>query len=427
MTAEPIDIQAAAESKKRLGRDGMGYVWEVDEHGVCLRVDYLSGRGDELHGEIAVTLRGKHLHLARFNLSSSASRSTLEKALVAQTEGLEIPWKRLVEQFCVAVLRKEREGEPTRYAARSERRRLVYLVDNLVIKGKTNMLFAPGGSGKGYLCVGVCCAVASHRAIADLSVMEAKPFYFDWEDDFETFEDRLNIVARGFDVDVPCIPYRRMRGLLSDRINEMARAISDEGSDFVIVDSFSAAGGTVSERTSWDTVAHRFFDAIDMIPGVTWLIIDHVTGEKLKDPSGKAFGSIQKMNRVRNAWEMRSEQEPGSPTAHLRLFDGKWNHTGRRKPFGICMEFAGDGVTFKGEDPTTNGDLSLADKMALELDRGPLSTGVLATALKVGSNSIRAEISRNPDRFTRDRRGFVLLKREDESDVVGDPAEPLPW
>jgi hypothetical protein len=428
VTAEPIAIADAEERRRVFRRDGMGYVWDVPtEQQLQFRADYFSGRAEEIHAEIAVTRMGKHLHLARFNLSSTTSRKTLEKSLVAQTTGLDINWGDLVEGFCVGVLRMERRGEQTRYTQPAERRQLVYLVDHLVLQNKTNMLFAPGGSGKGYLSVAVCCGVAARRGFADLNVMGGVPFYFDWEDDFDTFQDRLNAVANGLGVEVPRIAHRRMRGLAADRINEMARALSDEGANFAVIDSFSAAGGTVSERTGWDTIAHRLFDAIDQVPNMTWFLIDHVTGDKLKDPSGKAYGSIQKMNRVRNAWELRSEQEPGSSIVHMRLFHGKWNHTGRKKPIGIRMEFSGETVSFCAEDPVQSDQetgANLADRMALELSRGPLSTGVLANALGAKESSIRAEMTRNQERFARDLKGFVMLRPSIDDD---EPPEPLPW
>jgi hypothetical protein len=255
--------------------------------------------------------------------------------------------------------------------------------------------------------------------------MEAAPFYFDWEDDFATFEDRLNGVARGFGVAVPRIPYRRMRGLAAERINEMARALSEAGSNFGVLDSFSAAGGTTSDRTSWDAVAHRLFDALDQVPNMTWLIVDHVAGDKLNDPAGKAFGSIQKMNRARNAWEMRSDQEAGSSTVNMRLFDAKWNHTGKRKPIGLRMEFSGQGgVTFISQDPIDPGQsnlISLSLKMSVQLAAEPMTTSALAKALKTSEGTIRAEVSRNGDRFRRDERGLIHLVREDS------PDGPLPW
>lgn len=418
-TAEPTPITAG---RRPFRRNGMGWLWEVTEHDVELRVDYISTRSDEMHGEILVTRSSRHLHMARFNLSSTSSRGTLVRQLEGQTLKLGIPWAQIIEQFCVGVLTREREGEATRYTADAPQRRLQYLVDQLVIRGKSNMLFAPGGSGKGYLCVGLCCAVAAHVGIGGLSVMEARPFYFDWEDDFETFEDRLNLVARGLGVEVPAIPYRRMRGLAADRINEMARAMGDAGSTFGIIDSFSAAGGTVSDRASWDTIAHRMFDALDQVPNMTWLLVDHVVGDKVNDPAGKAFGSIQKMNRVRNAWEMRSEQEAGSSTVNMKLFDAKWNHTGKRKPMGIRMEFNAAAVTFTSQDPMTDESVgaSTVTKMGVQLAAGPLLTADLARLLKVSEASIRAEVSRNGHRFKRDEDGLIRLVRTDQS-------EDMPW
>jgi hypothetical protein len=416
VTAEPISITTA---RKLFRRDGMGWLWEIPDRNVVLRADYLGVRSDELHGEVRVTLGGRHLHLARFNLSSTSSRGTLAKALAAQTNDPAIRWDRIVEQFSVGVLEAERQGESTRYTSTAAKRRLQYLIDRMVIRGKTNMLFAPGGSGKGFLTVGLCAGVACNRGLGDLQVLAdgATPFYFDWEDDFETFEDRLNTVARGMEVEVPRIAYKRMRGLVPDRINEMARAISDAGADFGIIDSFSAAGGTVSDRGSWDTIAHRLFDALDQVPGMTWLIIDHVAGDKLHDPSGKAFGSIQKMNRVRNAWEMRSDQEPGGARVHMKLFDAKWNHTGKRTAFALAMTFVDDKVTFESaemEEQIGANSASVDIRMATQLAARPMRTDELARAIKAAESSIRSAVSRNPDRFRRDdATGMIYLAGAD--------------
>lgn len=417
MVAEPIEIGTA---RKPFRRDGMGWLWDVPNTAVRFRVDYLGVRADELYGEIRVTLDDHHLHLARFNLSSTHSRETLVRALSRTTQT--INWARYVEQFCVGVLERERAGSATQYTSEAPKRRLQYLVDKLIIRNKTNMLFAPGGSGKGFLTVGLCCAVSTRRGLADLCAMEATPFYFDWEDDFETFEDRMNTVARGMNVNVPHVAYRRMRGLAADHINEMARAMSEANATFGVIDSFSAAGGT-TDRTSWDTVAHRLFDALDQIPDTTWLIIDHVSGENLKDPSGKAFGSIQKMNRVRNAWEVRSDQEAGDNLVHMKFFDAKWNHTGKRTAFAIDMEFSAESVVFTGaelERPASRIATSNATRMGIQLAVRPMYTDELAKAIKVSEGTIRVELSRNARRFRRDADGLIHLVREDAE-------ESIPW
>lgn len=419
-------------------REGMGYTWSVSEHEIQMRADYITARADEVNVELTVTRRGRHLYLARFNTTSATSRGTLVRALDKATDGMRIPWERLVEQFSVAVLRLERQGEQTQYTAKAPRRPVRYLVDSLIIEGKTNSIFGPGGSGKGYLCVGLCCALASRVALGDLSVMEARPVYLDWEDDFETFQERLNRVALGFGVDVPRIPYRRMRGTVPDRINEVARILSDEGATCVFIDSFSAAGGTKSERQGWDEIAHRFFDACNLIPDMTWLLIDHVASDNLKDPVGKAYGSIQKMNRLRNAWELRSDQEPGADIVHIKLFDAKWNHVGRRKPLGVQMHFRHDGgVEFMSEDPVARANkpmVSVATKMGIQLAAKPMDTPELARVLKTSESTIRSVLHRESARFERDEDGLIHIRRETMQEQAGEDesgpsgsGEDLPW
>jgi hypothetical protein len=405
----------------RVHKVGMGYAWSIPDSAIELHADYLVSTREELHAEVRATWRGKHLHMARFNLSTSGSRKTLATVLASQTLGIGLDWATMIEQFCVTILLLERQGEPVRYAGPAERRPIRYLIDHLVVANKSNLLFAPGGSGKGMLSVGLCCASAAKIGLGGLDVRESRPFYFDWEDDFATFEDRLNLVAGGMGIAAPRVPYRRMRGLVKDHINDMARVLDDAGATFAVIDSFSAAGGTVTEHTGWDSIAHRMFDALDQVPDMTWLIIDHVAGDTVRNPSGKAFGSIQKMNRARNAWEMRSDQEPGSSTVHMKLFHAKWNHTGRHKPLGIRMVFGPEGVQFVAEDPIRPDGVAvtMADKMALVLDAGPLSTLLLARACDAPESTIRGELKRFPERFNRRENGLI--------DLVRATPEDLPW
>lgn len=313
MVAEPIPINA---TRRPFRREGLGYVWEIADRGVELRADYITYRNSDLYAQVAITINDRPLHTANYNLSMALSRKSMREELERRTRNLELRWSDIIEQFCLGVIGAERQGQPTQYTSATSKRLTSYIVDYLIIKNKANLLFAPGGSGKGMLCVGLCCAVASKRGLGSLTTQPALPFYFDWEDDFETFNDRLNAVARGMGVEVPSLPYRRMRGLVSDRINEMARAIAEAGATFGVIDSFSAAGGTVSDRgASWDAIAHRLFDALDMVPDVTWLIIDHVTGDKLDAPAGKAYGCYSADTEVltRRGWVTHAELRIGEP------------------------------------------------------------------------------------------------------------------
>jgi len=252
--------------------------------------------------------------------------------------------------------------------------------------------------------------------VAGLSVMPMRPIYFDWEDDFQTFQQRANVIANGLGIDPPDIPYVKMRGTLPDKINTMARYIQEEGANISFIDSFSVAAGSGG---AWDVLAHRAFDAMEMVKGMTWFIVDHVSAAAINDtePGSKAFGSIQKMNRVRNAWQMRAEQDEGSPTSHMTFFDAKWNHTGLRKKFGIRMEFAPTAVTFTAEEPVMARQVESADgvaeRMVRELSSGDrLSTGVLALSLGVEPAAVTQALDLSGERFVKDHLGFISLAND---------------
>ena len=68
----------------------------------------------EVSAEILIENRApgmnRHVHQARLNLTSTSARKTLANHLHGRNETL--PWIDLLEQACVLVLRKHREGTP---------------------------------------------------------------------------------------------------------------------------------------------------------------------------------------------------------------------------------------------------------------------------------------------------------------------------
>jgi hypothetical protein len=120
---------------------------------------------------------------------------------------------------------------------------------------------------------------------------------------------------------------------------------------------------------------------------------------------------------------MRSDQEAGSTTVHMKLFDAKWNHTGKLKPFGMRMDFDGDAVSFESEDPSSTGgslEISIATRMGVQLAVGPMDEKRLAGLLHCAEGTIRTALRRNPHRFRRQEDGLIALVREDAP-------EDLPW
>lgn len=417
-------------------RDGMGYVWDVAEFGVSLRVDYLTLRAGEVLGEVEVlTASGRHLHQARHSLSSTTSRLALVRALEGRARS--VPWDRLIEGFCAAVIRKEREGQPMVYVGQAPVQRTRYVVDELVIEGKPNLLYGPGASGKGYLCVRLAVGMLAGRGLGRLTTQRATPLYLDWEDDAETMNARVQRVCRGLEIEPVALAYKRMRGLLPDRVNEIAREVARARATVGFVDSVSACSGSPGRGETWDYVAHRTFDALDLIPSgvpgvpMTWVLVGHVTGEAASrrgDVAGRIFGSIQMMNRARNGWELRSDQAPGSETVRAVLYHGKWNHTGYRRPIGLTFTFGEDRIVI---DEATAARLpsarpTLADRLADHLaEHGRASVRALSLGLREPENKLRAVLARERERFVQEG-GFWSL-REAEMEAADPTPEGLPW
>jgi hypothetical protein len=227
-----------------------------------------------------------------------------------------------------------------------------------------------------------------------------------------------------------------MRGPLAEQVNTVAREVARHEATFCVVDSVSVATGTTAQGQGWDTIAHRLFDAIETVPSgvegrpLTWALVGHVTGQSATtegEVAGKMFGSIQAMNRARNAWELRSRQEPGSTNVAGTLFNAKWNHTGNRLPIALEMAFdpKGDAVTFSLERAAAPDDARLVEKLDWQLRYlGTSTVDVLATIVHAKGGSIRTTLNRHKDRFFQPTPGVWAVRPDPDS---SDDEEPLPW
>jgi hypothetical protein len=434
--SDPINIKDRVVS--RIAEDGLGFIWDTGMAGITFRADRITPYfGNGLQAEVRVTVNDRHVHMNNYVLSDQKHRENLIAALMKNSVFKN--WKLVgnewlqdtVEQFCSGILIKYRSKIRQYHTRPAPKRPTQYLLDKLILKGRRpNLLFAPGGSGKSYFVLAVCIALMTKRSVGQLSTLDGiVPAYFDWEDEFDIFNDRANTVARGMGLEVPEIPYFEMSGNITDQIHEIAKIMRDNGANLGIIDSMSAAAGATGPGSDWTAVASRVFDALQLVPDVTWLIIGHVTKSDVKDkePSGSMFGSIQQMNRASNAWEVRSEQEPDSNVVHMKFYDAKWNQTGKRGTVGMQMEFDGDAVIFSTESPDTIPS-NVADRMTVELMNGRrLSPKDLARKLGVQEGSIRTAASRFKERFDRDDNNMLVLNRDwSHDDEPAAPSQPLP-
>lgn len=407
------------EPPKPFKKEGLGYVFEpVDEQGhgrgVRLRADYLKRRGEEVSVELTVesTLPGvaSLLHQAKFNLSSMTSARELAKHL-AEIAGV-VPWRPVLLEFSASILAAERRGQPFLKVGRlSGKAKQTYLIEPLLVERKFNVLYGPGGVGKGNVAVWTAVVVqAGLGEVCGMRVQPANVLYLDWEDDELTLNGRVQAIAAGLGIEPPEIHYRACRGDLRGQVEQIARYVVAQEIGYVIVDSVEMACGAGDGET-YQNRALALFEALRSCGDFTTLLIDHVSEEgRQNDKPGivKPYGSIFKVNEVRWGWEMRKDQPSGSYQLHAGLYHAKANNGPPMPPVGLLIDFTDDEcVSVSREDVRDNESLSqrvgIQDRMARVLERenralsiselvGLLGEGAKEDSVRKAANRYRAKL-----------------------------------
>lgn len=400
-------------------RSGLGYVAGWDQGGVEVRIDHLRRRSGELGGELSVAAaavpwdRGQ-LHRAAFNVSSTTARDRLAKTLAersrgATTEkGVGLPWDMMLEQFCSAVLSAEQEGSPiVRIGNLPPRPAEGYLVDPILVDGRTTILYAAGGTGKSYLAVLLAVAVASGKHILGWGVQRTKVLYLDWETDSFDLDDRVKRVATGLGIAAPEILYRSCASPLEDMAEQVSGIVSTEGIGLVIVDSVGMASGSRHDGPAEDS-AIRLFGAFRHL-NTTVLAIDHVTGEDVKSDKAvyKPYGSIYKVNLARSVWELKGTPNDFGTESHLALYHRKVNRGRLLSPIGLVVKHTETAVEFATEEINDAGLVTgMSNTVRVERvlrggaasvrdlsDETGLSEAVVRVTLNRGANQLFAKLS----------------------------------
>lgn len=330
---------------------GLGWEYEPKPGGVIFVADRLRRTSGELHGQVTVSgsMPGmpRHLFKGSQNLSGKSARKELARylgdAAGDQTGGLD--WLRAVEMFCVQVLNAEdNKSTLLRLGRRPRPQHSPDVVGKLVQSGRITNLFGPGGAGKGWLSIAIAVSVQLGRPFLDLGTQQRNVLYLDWEDDAETFEERIRVYCGGLGIEPVELLWMKPAGPLARAIHEIVGVIQANDIGLVIVDSAGHAGGPPGERGGWEDTALELFSAIKLFgPGVSTLIVDHVSSEGLgKQLAGKAHGAYRKILDSRVAWEVRKAQEHDADSYSLGLYHSKFNHTRQYSPIGVRLDFEND-------------------------------------------------------------------------------------
>lgn len=338
---------AVAETRGRapeIVKDGLGWRISPPDAPVTIGFSRIVERSSELTAEIHVQTAGRepaHVLRRRVNLLGSRTPADLAKDLDLATDSAGWPWRKIIESAFASVVEAHREGESEillggkRVAPPAPG----HLIDGLLLQNTANTWFGPGGTGKSTAAVAACVAHALGREFADRPVEKGVPLYLDWEDESEAFERMLWDVSRGYGLEESARVYwRRMRAPLKDDIAYVSALIDRIGATLVVIDSATRAMGSAGEHGTYESTAVSFAEAIRAIGKVTILIIDHVDGASVKEGAvaKKSYGSIHKMNFVRNAWSLTPDEEASGQT--VGWTHAKVNYVAKYPAFGIRYE-----------------------------------------------------------------------------------------
>jgi hypothetical protein len=363
------------------------------------------------------------------NLSSLSDRGSVTRHLerVGGRDG--VRWPEVMEEFCIAVLRAERESGGIKLVGRLPvTERPPSPLAPILMAGFPNVIFAAGGTGKSTLCGGIAVSVQTGKEIIlDWKPSQGNVYVLDWEANDTTWDDLIQQIARGAEIDQrPEIAYQFMTQPLSDVVDEVAEDVQANHISLLIIDSVGMAAGGSQDGSDANDSTLRLHAALRQI-GVTSLCIDHLAGADLdrETASAKAYGSVYKTNLAKSVWELRREKEPVGNKHELLLIDNKRNYRGKLPPMELAITYGwvGDGsrimppsIKFESgwvEAYELTKLLPLREQMKRLLLRETgqeMADKDIATKLEIKDNAVRSTLSRNPDMFIRPGDGLIRLK-----------------
>ena len=400
----------------QFAKEGMGYHCWDDEVQTHFRLTHIKRSRGEINGELSITTniegvktRDGVMHVARFNVLSSSTRSSLAKMLEKRTPNHpEMDWFDGLEWLCQHVILSESRGETidevgTRPASPVTDR---WLVEPLVLKGRPSMIFGPGGAGKSLVALTCGLSVACHREIIPgmAPAVTGPVLYLDWETTADVINDRIQAVAKGHGFRPQGMFYRRCVRPLADDAEELSAIVALKGIVLVIVDSAAYAMGHQGEYGDANEAVLRLHEALRLI-GTSSLIVDHVNKTEARTKGGTAqpYGSAYKTNAARISWELRKAPSVEGEL-RINLFHAKSNDTRQLEPIGLNLDWDEGTIIFRKADVLEEEYDDRLDKMDtrdiisdLLADGAKRTPSVIARELNLKDGTVRGVLKRMKD------------------------------
>lgn len=385
--------------------DSFIFSWPIEDYRV--RFDRLREERGTLYSEIAVqtyeilptTGRRGHIHRAGFNVSSTQARSGLTKHLNSKINTIE--WGELLERCCAYVLEGYRRGLPVvKSKDITSPGTPQFLVERLLPRNETTIIYAEGGSGKSWLGIALALCVTGGQSLpwGLRPLGPTNVLYLDWETHAGEFRRRLDWLCKGFNPPLAHpdgIFYRQCDRSLPDDISSIREIVAEHKIGLVIIDSIAYALDGEPEKAATATAAMK---AAGSLRDATRLIFAHVSKESAQMDKATPFGSVFFRESARMTWEMRGDED-----GRVALFQRKKNYKPDKRPIGYELIIDDENATtLIAPDEIRSGDqlarhTSLAERIRAALRLGPRHIPDLASIASAPASHVRSTLSRMND------------------------------
>lgn len=443
MAAEPEALRQPAIFE----RHGLGWIFRPPYAPVTLTFDRLVERRDEVTSEVHVTLRaGGHLARRRLNLLGSRSFTEFARELEDTRPDTNWPWRKMLVEGCESTLEAFRTGTPlvTIEGVLEKPEPIQWQCRDIVLANVPNCWVGAAGTGKSTFLKAYCLHHALGIPFLGHEMQRGVPLYLDYEDSEENFRRVIYEVGQGIGVErVPKLHWKRGGGPIRNQVHQLGELISRHGITMIGVDAIAAAGGEMGER-GYESIAMDIEQAVVTLPPVTFILLDHVTGDETKQMAvpRKARGSVRKYEFVRYQWTLVADFEEAQRGRHIVGWTHtKTNITRVQPPFAVSITHQDDQVTFGQlaavEVRPVAERMSVLDRCIAEITEAkhPLSLTQLAEAIYGTSERNKRESIRVV--MQRDKGRHVIATTDGYWDLVErsnvfhmtdfKPDEDLPW
>lgn len=338
-----------------------GYSFLFPEHGIQIVFERLNeDKRDGLQGEFFVEEAGplNVFSYGRVSFMSSVSRNNMVKALIEASDGIEFPWKHMVDAACIATIKQWRSGTGIVNVREIDKTTNDQWILKPFLEDKAaTVLFADGGTGKSFFALGMALTICTGTPIVGFPPAQTGGvLYLDYEANDPTFASRAEAICTGVGINLPGnLHYKLMKSSLKEAAPSLRMFIATHDIVAVIVDSMgmAKAGEIEGNEASKST-----FEASRLL-GTAVLFIDHIAKTAQGDARFKPFGGSYTHNLARMTWQM-TKVEGEEDDKLIALLDNRKSNNG--KLFArLCYEVQMDtdqqetlqAVKFYKHDPLT--------------------------------------------------------------------------